>query len=83
MSDQHKLEILRSISADATVGEPARFTYTSITKSVGIDKKEAETLLTELAKDRFVSQFAKKGVDGFTVTLNQKGLDAVQDESFI
>ena len=30
-----------------------------------------------------VSQYVKKGVDGFTIVLNQKGLDAVQDGSFI
>lgn len=40
-------------------------------------------LLTELNRERFISQYAKKGVDGFTVVLNQKGLDAIQDESFI
>ena len=83
MSDQHKLEILRAISTDATVGEPVRLSYTSLIKTIGIDKKEAETLLTELNKDRFISQFSKKGVDGFTLVFNQKGLDAVEDESFI
>ena len=30
-----------------------------------------------------VSQYVKKNVDGFTIVLNQKELDAVQDGSFI
>ena len=83
MSDQHKLELLRFIASDATIGEPVRLSYTSVAKSTTIEKKEAEQFLTELNKDRFVSQFAKKGVDGFTVVLTQKGKDAVDDESFI
>ena len=83
MSDQHKIEILRSISTDATVGEQLRLSFTSLSKTTGIEKKEADRLLTELNKDRFVSQYTKKGVDGFTLVFNQKGLDAVQDESFI
>ncbi|MET0637442.1 MAG: hypothetical protein ABWZ25_15530 [Chitinophagaceae bacterium] len=83
MSDQHKLELLRFISSDATVGEPARLSFTSVSKSTTIEKKEADQFLTELNKERFITQYAKKGVDGFTVVLTQKGLDAVQDESFI
>ena len=83
MSDQHKLEVLRAISSDATVGTPVRLSYTSLTKSTTIDKKDLEIYLAELNKDRFISQFSKKGVDGFTLVMNQKGLDAVEDESFI
>lgn len=83
MSDQHKLELLRFIAGDATIGEPVRLSFTSVSKTTTIDKKEADQFLTELAKDRFVSQYSKKGVDGFTVVLNQKGKDAVDDESFI
>jgi DNA-binding IclR family transcriptional regulator len=83
MSDQNKLAILTAISSDATVGVPARFGFSSLGKNLGLSKVQLDTLLTELNKERFVSQYAKKGVDGFTVVINQKGLDAVQDESFI
>lgn len=83
MSDQNKLAILRAISSDATVGVPARFGFNSLGKNLGLSKQQLDTLLTELNKERFISQYAKKGVDGFTVVINQKGLDAVQDESFI
>ena len=40
-------------------------------------------MLLELNKQRFISQYAKKGVDSFTVMINQKGLDAVLDRSFV
>ena len=83
MPDQNKLAILRAISNDATVGNPARFNYHSIAKGLDLTKEGLDTLLKELNKDRFISQYAKKGVDSFTLILNQKGLDAVQDESFL
>ena len=83
MSDQNKLAILKAICDDAAVGNPTRLNYNSISKSLGIPKQQLDELLKELNKDRFISQYAKKGVDSFTVVLNQKGLDAVQDESFI
>jgi len=83
MSDLKKLEILRVISRDATPGQPARFNFNSLTKTMDMSKEELNTLLVELARDRFITQYVKKGVDSFTVVLNQKGLDAVQDESFI
>jgi len=50
---------------------------------MNLPKDELDTLLIELGRNRFISQYVKKGVDGFTVVLNQKGLDAIQDESFI
>jgi hypothetical protein len=83
MSDQHKLAILSSISSQATPGTPARLSFNSLGKTVHLSKTELDTLLTQLNRDRFISQYVKKGVDGFTVVLNQKGVDAVQDESFI
>ena len=83
MSDQKKLEILRVISQNSTPGTPARFSFSSLTKTMNLSKGELDTFLIELGKSRFITQYAKKGVDGFTVVLNQKGLDAVQDESFI
>jgi hypothetical protein len=83
MSDQNKLAILKTISAQATVGTPERLSFNSLGKTVNLSKAELDALLTSLNKDRFITQYAKKGVDGFTVTLNQKGLDAVLDESFI
>jgi len=83
MSDQNKLAILNAISSSATVGTPARLGFSSLSKNLGLSKQELDTLLTELNKERFVSQYVKKGVDSFTVVLNQKGLDAIQDESFI
>ena len=83
MSDQHKLAILNSISAGATAGIPMRFSFNSLSKSLGFTKQELDTYLLELNKQRFISQYAKKGVDSFTVIINQKGLDAVLDQSFI
>ena len=83
MSDQNKLAILSAISSDLTPGKPARFSFNSLTKTLNLSKEELDTLLVELNKNRFISQYVKKGVDGFTIVLNQKGLDAVQDGSFI
>jgi hypothetical protein len=83
LSDQHKLEILRVISGDAAPGKPARFSFNSLSKTMNLSKDELDTLLVDLNRNRFISQYVKKGVDGFTVVINQKGLDAVQDESFI
>ena len=83
MSDQDKLAILNAISKETTVGKPARLNYNPVGKSLGLTKERLNEVLTELNKLRFISQYAKKGVDSFTVILNQKGLDAVEDESFI
>ena len=83
MNEQHKLAILNSISTGATPGTPIRLSFNSLGKSLALSKTELDTFLTELNKQRFISQYAKKGVDSFTVVVNQKGFDAVQDESFI
>ena len=83
MSDLKKLEILRVISRDSTPGKPARFSFNSLTKTLNLSKEDVDTLLVELNRSRLITQYVKKGVDGFTIVLNQKGLDAVQDGSFI
>ena len=83
MPDQHKLEILRFLSRDATPGKPERFSFNSLGKTLGLTKDKLDIYLAELNKDKFVAQYAKKGVDSFTVEIKQKGLDAVEDESFI
>ena len=83
MSDQHKLAILNSISTGATAGNPARISFNSLGKSLNLSKQELDTLLLELNKQGFISQYAKKGVDSFTAAINQKGLDALLDNSFI
>ena len=83
MSDQDKLEILRVLSSNTSLGKSSRFSFNSLTKTLNLSKEHLDTLLTELEKNRFISQYVQKGVDGFTLVLNQKGLDAVQDESFI
>lgn len=83
MSDQNKITILKAISTDATPGTPVRLSFSSLVKTTALSKQELDTLLTELNKERFISQYSKKGVDGFTMVINQKGLDAVEDESFI
>jgi len=83
MSDQHKLAILNSISTGATAGIPVRFSFNSLGKSLSLSKQELDILLFELNKQRFISQYAKKGVDSFTAAINQKGLDALLDNSFI
>ena len=83
MSDQNKLAVLTTICNNSTPGKPARFSFNSLTKTLNLSKEDLDTLLVELNKNRFISQYVKKGVDGFTIVLNQKGLDAVQDGSFI
>ena len=83
MSDQHKLAILNSISTGATGGIPARMSFNSLGKTLSLSKQELDILLLELNKQRFISQYAKKGVDSFTAVMNQKGLDALLDNSFI
>jgi hypothetical protein len=83
MSDTNKLEILRIIAEDATPGTNQRFSFNTISKNLHLTKDKLEILLTELNKDRFIANYAKKGVDSFTVEMKQKGLDAVEDGSFI
>ncbi|MDP4261578.1 MAG: hypothetical protein Q8941_03500 [Bacteroidota bacterium] len=83
MSDQYKLAILNAISSNATPGTPTRLGFNSLGKIINLSKEELNILLVELNRERFISQYVKKGVDGFTVVLNQKGFDAIQDESFI
>jgi len=83
MSDENKLAILTTIYSNPTLGKPARFSFNSLTKTLNLSKEDLDTLLVELNRNRFISQYVKKGVDGFTIVLNQKGLDAVEDGSFI
>ena len=83
MSDQNKLAILNFLDANVTPGVPTRLSFNSMGKTLNLSKEILDTLLVQLNRDRFITQYAKKGVDGFTVVLNQKGIDAVQDESFI
>ena len=83
MSDQNKIAILNFLNANVTPGVPTRLSFNSMGKTLNLSKEILDTLLVQLNRDRFITQYAKKGVDGFTVVLNQKGIDAVQDESFI
>jgi len=83
MSDQNKLAILNFLSSNVTPGAPTRLSFNSIVKTLNLSKETLDNLMIQLNRDRFISQYTKKGVDGFTVVLNQKGMDAVQDESFI
>ena len=83
MSDENKLAILTTIYHNPTLGKPARFSFNSLTKTLNLSKEDLDILLVELNRNRFISQYVKKGVDGFTIVLNQKGLDAVEDGSFI
>ena len=83
MSDQHKLAILISISRNAIPGIAARLSFNSLSKALNLSKQELDVFLFDLNKRRFISQYSKKGVDGFTVVINQTGLDAVQDETII
>jgi hypothetical protein len=83
MSDQNKLAILNLISSNATPGSLTRLSFNSFGKTLKLSKGELDAFLTELNRGRFITQYAKKGVDGFTVVLNQKGLDAIHDNSFI
>lgn len=81
MSDQSKLAILKAISEDALPGNVERFSFNTLGKNLQLTKAQLDTYLTELNKERFVAQYAKKGVDSFTVEIKQKGLDAVEDAS--
>lgn len=83
MSDQYKLAILRAISGSVMPGKPGRFSFNTLSKSLNLSKDELDSLLIDLDKNRFITHYAQKGVDSFTVVINQKGLDAVQDDSFI
>ena len=83
MSEQNRLAILNFINSNSTPGIPSRLSFNSLGKMVNLSKQELDIFLLELSKQRFISQYAKKGVDSFTVIINQKGIDAVQDESFI
>ena len=83
MSDQNKLAILKEISSNTSPGMPIRLSFNSLGKALKLSKADLDVLLIELERQRFITKYVKKGVDGFTVILNQKGLDAVQDESFI
>lgn len=83
MSDKDKLAILAAVSTSTSSVKPERYAFSSLSKSLGLSKDDLDLMLTELYKSRFVSQYVKKGVDGFTVVINQKGLDAIEDGSFI
>ena len=83
MSDQNKMAILKALGINAILDKPTRFSFNSLTKSLNLTKEDLDTLLLELARNRFITQYVQKGVDGFTIIINQKGLDAIQDESFI
>jgi len=83
MSDQSKLEILKAISEDAVPGKPGRFSFNTVGKNLGLRKDQLDSFLTELHKGKYVAQYAKKGVDSFTVEIKQKGLDAIEDGNFI
>jgi DNA-binding IclR family transcriptional regulator len=80
MPDNIKLAILTFISSNAEPGVPARLSYAPLAKTLQVSKAQLDTLLMELNKERYISQYAKKGVDGFNVVLVQKGEDAVKDE---
>ncbi len=83
MADLDKLVVLRAIATGESIGNPVRVNFSSIEKTVDFSKEQLDGLLKDLNKERFIGQYAKKGADGFTFVLNQKGLDAIQDESFI
>ena len=82
MSDQSKLEILKAISEDAVPGKAERFSFNAFGKNLGLGKDQIDTYLTELNKEKYLAQYAKKGVDSFTVEIKQKGLDAIEDGNF-
>lgn len=82
MSDQHKITILKILSEDAVAGTAVRYSFNTLSKNIGLTKNAIDVYLTELLKARFVAQYAKKGVDSFTVEIKPAGLDAVLDGSF-
>lgn len=60
---------------------PARFSFNSPGKSLSLNRQELD-IINGINKQRFNSQYAK-GVDSFTLVINQKGLYPVLDKSFI
>ena len=83
MSDQQKISLLTSLSADSTPGIASRFSFNSLEKALHLSKTQMDLFLTELNKVKYVTQYAKKGVDSFTLMVTQKGLDAVEDGNFL
>jgi hypothetical protein len=83
MQIDHKFELLRLLCAEAQMGKAVRFSFSSVSRSLGLTKDKIELFLVELNKERFIAQYSKKGVDGFMAEIKQQGLDAVEDESFI
>lgn len=83
MNDTDKIKLLEAISAGATPGTPQRLSFNTLGKELQLTKAELDLMLTALNKQRYIGQYAKKGVDGFTVVINQQGLDAVEDQQFI
>ena len=83
MSEQSKWEILKAISDDAIPGKVERFSFNTLGKNLGLSKGQVDTLLTELNKEKYVAQYAKKGVDSFIVEIKQKGLDAIEDGNLV
>jgi DNA-binding IclR family transcriptional regulator len=83
MSDLHKLQILRVISNNAEADKPATFSFNALAKTTDLSREQLDILLIELERDRFITEYAVEGRDNFKIVLHQKGLDAVQDESFI
>ena len=83
MSGLHKLQILRAFSDNAEVGKPATFSFNVLAKTTDLSKEQLDILLIELERDRFITEYLVEGTDRFKIILHQKGLDAVQDESFI
>jgi CTP-dependent riboflavin kinase len=83
MSDLHKLQILRAISNKAKAGKPATFSFNALAKTTDLSREQLDILLIELERDRFITEYVVEGSDSFKIILHQKGLDAVQDESFI
>ena len=59
-----------------------RYSFNTLANIIGRSKNDIDVYLTELTKARFVAQYAKKGVDSFTVEIKPAGLDAVLDGSF-
>lgn len=83
MSEQHKLEILRAISKDAEVGKSTVISFNALARATNLTKDQLDKLLGELERDRFITEFIVESSDSYRIILHHKGLDALQDESFI
>ncbi len=81
MSKDHKLEILKAISQHARVDEPTIFSFDWLSKETNLSREQLDSLMTELKKERSITDFILQGNDNYSVILHQNGLDLLQENT--